>query len=116
MFLVFLFQTVVQEEGLEIESGETEAEYKTMLSKSSRGGGATDSGFEDERDVDPDDAVELTGKARIILFVGLDHTLLICWITLPADLKNCDFNKKKIKKGFGDPVLRNVTKTVTETL
>ena len=29
-----------------------------------------------------------------ILFI-FGHTFLICWITLPADLKNWDFKKKK---------------------
>ena len=36
--------------------------YESMLKKNSSPGGATDSGFEDERDVDPDNAIELTGN------------------------------------------------------
>ena len=44
----------------------------------------------------------------------LGHTFFICWITSPADLKIWDFKKKNLK--IGDPMVRNVTTMVAETL
>ena len=51
----------------------------------------------------------------------LGHTFLICWITLPADLKNWDFKKKKKKKkriwrSSGKKRKLQVTMVVAETL
>ena len=45
----------------------------------------------------------------------LGYTFLICWITLPADLKNWNF-KKKNKKGFGVPVAKKCKLQATRWL
>ena len=37
----------------------------------------------------------------------LGETFFICWITLPADLKNWDFKKRRKKKGFCLTPLQN---------
>ena len=39
-----------------------------------------------------------------VSFLGETFVIFICWITLPADLKNWDFEKKKKKKKLPDTI------------
>ena len=68
--LLVYFRPSYKKTDLRSSQARQRLKYESMLKKNSSPGGATDSGFEDDRDVDPDNAIELTGNVykRIYMY------------------------------------------------